>query len=54
MTNGERADRLIREARQIADEMKRALDHQAWNLGTRRAPAAVFNWIHLTLRCGVR
>lgn len=26
MTNGERADRLIGEARQIAGEMKRALD----------------------------
>ena len=37
MTNGERADRLVREARQIAGEMKRSLDDEAWNLGTRRA-----------------
>ena len=37
MTNGERADRLVREARQIAGEMKRALDDEAWNLATRRA-----------------
>ena len=32
MTNGERADRLIREARQIAGEMRRALGDEAWNL----------------------
>jgi HEPN domain-containing protein len=37
VTNDERADRLIREARQIAGEMKRALDAEAWNLATRRA-----------------
>ena len=37
MTNGERADRLYGEARQIAGEMKRALDDEAWNLATRRA-----------------
>ena len=37
MTNGERADRLVGEARQIAGEMKRALDDEAWNLATRRA-----------------
>jgi HEPN domain-containing protein len=37
VTNGERADRLIGEARQIADEMKRALDVEAWNLASRRA-----------------
>ena len=37
MTNGERADRLVAEARQIAGEMNRALDGQAWNLATRRA-----------------
>ena len=37
MTNGERADRLVREARQIAGEMKRSLDDEAWNLATRRA-----------------
>ena len=37
MTNGERADRLLGEARQIAGEMKRALDDEAWNLATRRA-----------------
>jgi len=37
VTNGERADRLVREARQIAGEMNRALDDEAWNLATRRA-----------------
>ncbi len=37
MTNGERANRLVGEARQIAGEMKRALDDEAWNLATRRA-----------------
>ena len=37
MTNGERADRLVGEARQIAGEMRRALDDEAWNLATRRA-----------------
>jgi len=37
VTNGERADRLLREARQIAGEMKRAIDDAAWNLATRRA-----------------
>ena len=37
MTNGERADRLVGEARHIAGEMKRALDDEAWNLATRRA-----------------
>ena len=37
MTNGERADRLLREVRQIAGEMKGALDDEAWNLATRRA-----------------
>ena len=37
MTNGERADRLVGEARQIAGEMQRALDDEAWNLATRRA-----------------
>jgi len=37
VTNGERADRLVGEARQIAGEMKRALDDEAWNLATRRA-----------------
>lgn len=41
MTNGERADRLLREARQIAGEMKRALDAEAWNLATRRAQEAL-------------
>ena len=41
MTNGERADRLIREARQIAGEMTRALDDDAWNLATRRAQEAL-------------
>ncbi len=37
MTSGERADRLVGEARQIAGEMQRALDGGAWNLATRRA-----------------
>jgi HEPN domain-containing protein len=37
VTNGERADRLAAEARQIAGEMQRALDDRAWNLATRRA-----------------
>ncbi len=37
MTNGERADRLYGEARQIAGEMNRALEDEAWNLATRRA-----------------
>ena len=42
MTNGERADRLVGEARQIAGEMmKRALDDEAWNLATRRAQEAL-------------
>ena len=41
MTNGERADRLAREARQIAGEMTRALDDEAWNLATRRAQEAL-------------
>ena len=41
MTNGERADRLIREARQIAAEMQRALADEAWNLATRRAQEAL-------------
>lgn len=37
MTNGERAERLVGEARQVAGEMRRALDDAAWNLATRRA-----------------
>jgi HEPN domain-containing protein len=41
VTNGERADRLAREARQIAGEMRRALADQAWNLATRRAQEAL-------------
>ena len=41
MTNGERADRLLREAKQIAGEMKRALDDEAWNLASRRAQEAL-------------
>ena len=41
MTNGERADRLVREARQIAGEMRRSLDDEAWNLTTRRAQEAL-------------
>ena len=41
MTNGERADRLVAEARQIAREMRRALDEEAWNLATRRAQEAL-------------
>ena len=41
MTNGERANRLAHEARQIAGEMVRALDDEAWNLATRRAQEAL-------------
>ena len=41
MTNGERADRLAHEARQIAGEMLRTLDDEAWNLATRRAQEAL-------------
>jgi len=41
VTNGERADRLIREARQVAGEMRRALDDEAWNLAARRAQEAL-------------
>ena len=41
MTNGDRADRLLREARQIAGEMRRALGDAAWNLATRRAQEAL-------------
>jgi hypothetical protein len=41
VTNGERADRLANEARQIAGEMMRALDNEAWNLATRRAQEAL-------------
>jgi HEPN domain-containing protein len=41
VTNGERADRLIREARQIMGEMRRALADEAWNLATRRAQEAL-------------
>lgn len=41
MTNGQRADRLIREARQIAGEMRRALADEACNLATRRAQEAL-------------
>jgi HEPN domain-containing protein len=37
VTDGERADRLLGEARQIASEMRRALEGEAWNLATRRA-----------------
>jgi HEPN domain-containing protein len=41
VTNGERADRLVREARQIAGEMRRTLADEAWNLATRRAQEAL-------------
>jgi HEPN domain-containing protein len=41
VTNGERADRLVREARQIAGEMSRALDDEAWNPARRRAQEAL-------------
>ena len=44
MTNGERADRLVGEARQIAREMNAALDGEAWNLATRRAQE-VLMWL---------
>ena len=37
MTDKERTDLLIREARQVAGEMNRALDDASWNLATRRA-----------------
>jgi len=46
VTNGERADRLVREARQIAREMAGALAEEAWNLATRRAQEA----LELTLK----
>ena len=41
MTNGERADRLIRDARLIAGEMRRALTDEAWNLASSRAQEAL-------------
>ena len=41
MTNGERADRLFREARQVTGEMRRAFDDEAWSLATRRAEEAL-------------
>jgi HEPN domain-containing protein len=41
LTNGERADRLYREARQISGEMRRALADEGWNLATRRAQEAL-------------
>jgi HEPN domain-containing protein len=41
VTNGDRADRLLGEARQIAGEMRRALGDEAWNLATRRAQEAL-------------
>jgi HEPN domain-containing protein len=41
VTNGERANRLLREASQIAGQMARALDDEAWNLATRRAQEAL-------------
>jgi HEPN domain-containing protein len=41
VTNGGRADRLMREARQIAAEMRRVLADEAWNLATRRAQEAL-------------
>ena len=41
MTNDERADRLLREARQIAGEMRRALADEAWNLATCRTQEAL-------------
>jgi len=44
--NGERADRLLREAREVAAEMKQALGHDSWNLATRRAQEA----LELTLK----
>ena len=46
MKNGERADRLLREAREVAAEMKQALGHDSWNLATRRAQEA----LELTLK----
>jgi HEPN domain-containing protein len=41
VTNGERADRLLGEAREIAGEMARALEGGSWNLATRRAQEVV-------------
>jgi HEPN domain-containing protein len=41
VTNDERADRLLREVRQIAGEMRRALADEAWNLATCRAQEAL-------------
>ena len=41
MTNHERADRLLSDARDIAAEMHRALDRTAWNLAVRRAQEVV-------------
>lgn len=41
MTNGERADRLLSEARRIAEEMRRTFQQESWNLAFRRAQEVV-------------
>lgn len=41
MTNGERADRLLKEARGVAGEMQRALAGSRWNLAARRTREVV-------------
>ena len=41
MTNGERADRLLEEARRIGIEMRQALEPGGWNLALRRAQEVI-------------
>ena len=41
MTNGERAARLIREARRVAAEMRSDMEAGDWNLSARRAQEVV-------------
>lgn len=41
MTNGERADRLLEEARRIGVEMRQALEPGGWNLALRRAQEVI-------------
>lgn len=41
MTNGERADRLFSEAFGVAEEMRRSLQQESWNLAFRRAQEVV-------------
>lgn len=42
MTNGERADRLFSEAFGVAEEMRRSLQQESWNLAFRRARSPAF------------